>query len=110
MGPATGDPTALAMAWHARAFVHSRLGEQRQAISCYRHALALVGEREHPMARGVLVIVLAEFGDACQAAGDLPAAVQAWRQAVQVLDELGWPDLLGVGAKLEEAELSSPPG
>jgi DNA-binding SARP family transcriptional activator/tetratricopeptide (TPR) repeat protein len=110
MGPATGDPTALAMGWHARALVHRQLGESREAISCYRQALALVGEREHPMARGVLVIVLAEFGDACQAVGDLPAAVQAWRQAVQVLDELGWPDLLGVGARLEEAELSSPPG
>ncbi len=110
MGPATGDPTALAMAWHARAFVHSQLGEPRQAISCYRQALALVGERKHPMARGVLVIMLAEFGDACRAVGDLPAAVEAWQQAVQVLDELGWPDLLGVGARLEQAELSSPPG
>ncbi len=108
--PKTGDPTTLAMAWHARAFVHSQLGEQRQAISCYRQALALAGERKHPMARGVLVIMLAEFGDACRAAGDLPAAVQAWRQAVQVLRDLGWPDLLGVGARLEQADLPSPAG
>ena len=106
--PETGDPTVLAMAWHARAFVHSQLGEQREAISCYRQALALVGERKHPMARGVLVIMLAEFGDACRAAGDLPAAVEAWRQAVQVLRDLGWPDLLGVGARLEQAGLPSP--
>ena len=94
--PKTGDPTTLAMAWHARAFVHSQLGEQRQAISCYRQALALAGERKHPMARGVLVIMLAEFGDICRAAGDLPAAVEAWQQALQVLRDLGWPDLLGV--------------
>ena len=106
--PETGDPTVLAMAWHARAFVHSQLGEQREAISCYRQALDLVGERKHPMARGVLVIMLAEFGDACRAVGDLPAAVQAWRQAVQVLSDLGWPDLLGVGARLEQADLPSP--
>ena len=78
--PKTGDATTLAMAWHARAFVHSQLGEQRQAISCYRQALALAGERKHPMARGVLVIMLAEFGDICRAAGDLPAAVEAWRR------------------------------
>jgi DNA-binding SARP family transcriptional activator/tetratricopeptide (TPR) repeat protein len=108
--PETGDPTTLAMAWHARAFVHSQLGEQRQAISCYRQALALAGERKHPMARGVLAIMLAEFGDACQAVGDLPAAVEAWRQGVQVLRDLGWPDLLGVGARLEQAGLPSPAG
>ena len=106
--PETGDPTVLAMAWHARAFVHSQLGEQRQAISCYRQALALVGERKHPMARGVLVIMLAEFGDACRAVGDLPAAVAAWQQALQVLRDLGWPDLLGIGARLEQAGLPSP--
>ena len=108
--PETGDPTTLAMAWHARAFVHSQLGEPRQAISCYRQALALVGERKHPMARGVLVIMLAEFGDACRAVGDLPAAVEAWQQAVQVLRDLGWPDLLGVGARLEQASPHSPAG
>ena len=108
--PETGDPTTLAMAWHARAFVHSQLGEQRQAISCYRQALALAGERKHPMARGVLVIMLAEFGDICRAAGDLPAAVEAWQQALQVLRDLGWPDLLGVGARLEQADLPSPAG
>ena len=108
--PETGDPTTLGMAWHARAFVHSQLGDSRQAISCYRQALALVGGRKHPMARGVEVIMLAEFGDACRAAGDLPAAVEAWRQALQVLRDLGWPDLMGVGARLEQAGPPSPAG
>jgi hypothetical protein len=74
--------------------VHSHLGTQREAISCCRLALDLAGERKNPMARGVLVIMLAEFGDACRAVGDLPAAVAVWRLAVQVLDDLGWPDLL----------------
>jgi hypothetical protein len=86
------------MAWHARAFVHSQLAEQREAINCYRQALASVGERKNPMARGVLVIMLAEFGDACRAGG----------RAVQVLNDLGWPDLLGGGAVLEQADLPSP--
>jgi tetratricopeptide (TPR) repeat protein len=31
---------ALAEAWQALGLVHSRLGEHRQAISCYRQALA----------------------------------------------------------------------
>jgi DNA-binding SARP family transcriptional activator/tetratricopeptide (TPR) repeat protein len=108
--PESGDPTTLAMAWDARAFVHSQLGEPRQAISCYRRALALVGERKHPMARAVLVIMLAEFGDACRAVGERSAAVEAWLQAVQVLRDLGWPDLLGVGARLEQVGLPSPAG
>ena len=110
MTPETGDPTTLAIAWDARALVHSQLGESRQAISCYRQALAFAGERKHPLARAVLVSLLAEFGDACRAVGDLPAAVEAWRQAVQVLRDLGWPDLLGVGARLEQAGPPSPAG
>ena len=108
--PETGDPTTLAMAWHARAFVHSQLGEQRQAVSCYQQALALVGERKNPMARGVLVIMLAEFGDVCRAVGDLPAAVESWQQALQVLRDLGWPDLMGVGARLEQISPHNPAG
>jgi hypothetical protein len=71
-------------------------------------AVDLVGEWKNPMARGVLVMMLAEFGDACGAVGDLPAAAAAWRRAVQVVDDLGWPDLLGVGAGLERAGLPSP--
>ncbi len=108
--PETGDPTTLAFAWDALALVHSQLGEPRQAISCYRQALAFARERRHPLARAMLVSLLAEFGDASQAAGDLPAAVEAWQQAVQVLRDLGWPDLLGVGARLEQAGLPSPAG
>ena len=101
----TGDPTVSAMAWHARASVHSQLGQSREAVRCYRQALDLVGERKHPTARGVLVIMLAEFGDACRAVGDLPTATEAWQQALQVLSDLGWPDLLGVGTRLEQTPL-----
>jgi tetratricopeptide (TPR) repeat protein len=108
-GPATGDPTTLAMAWDALSLVHSGLGEPREAISCYRQALAFVRELEHPMARAQLLNLLAGLGDACRAAGDLPAAVEAWQQALQVLDDLGWPDLLDIGARLEQADLPSPP-
>jgi tetratricopeptide (TPR) repeat protein len=108
--PETGDPTTLAFAWDALALVHSQLGEQRKAISCYRQALAFARERRHPLARAMLVSLLAEFGDASQAAGDLPAAAGAWQQALQVLRDLGWPDLLGVGARLEQADLPSPAG
>jgi tetratricopeptide (TPR) repeat protein len=90
--------------------VHSRLGEPRDAISCYRHALAFARKRENSMARRWQVIMLADFGDACQASGDLPAAAGAWRQALQILDDLRLPDSMGVGARLEQAGLSSPRG
>jgi hypothetical protein len=61
------------------------------------------------MAHWVLGMVLAGYGDACQRAGDLPAAVEAWQQALQILHDLGWPDLLGVRARLEQASAPSPP-
>ena len=109
-GPATGDRTVPAMAWDALGIAHSRLGEPGQAMGCYRQGLALVRELKEPFGRAMLANMLAEFGDACQAAGDLPAAVQAWRQALQVLDDLGWPDLLGIGARLEQAGVPSLPG
>jgi hypothetical protein len=56
---------------------------------------------------------LALFRQTADQAGqrrDLSAAVEAWRQALQVLDDLGWPDLLGVGDRLEQAGAPSPPG
>jgi tetratricopeptide (TPR) repeat protein len=109
-GPATGDPTSLAFAWDALGVVDSRLGEPRQAMACYRHCLALVGELKNPFARGVLVRMLVGFGDACQAAGDLPAAVEAWQQAQQILRDQGWPENPRIRARLEQADPPSPPG
>lgn len=96
------------MSWHARAFVHSQLGEQRKAISCHRQALALVGERKNPMARGVLVIMLAQFGDACRAVGTCWQPSRPGGRSVQVLDDVRWPDLLGVDTRLEQGGLASP--
>jgi tetratricopeptide (TPR) repeat protein len=108
--PATGDPTALAMAWDTLGVVHSGLGEPGQAIGCYRQALALVHQLKYPMTLALMIMVLTEFGDACQATGDLPAAVEAWQQALQVLDDLGWPDLVGIHARLEQVGPPSPSG
>jgi DNA-binding SARP family transcriptional activator len=105
-----GDPTTLAFAWHALGLVHSRLGDPREAISCYQHALAFARKRENSMALKWLVIVLADFGDACQAAGDLPAAAGAWRQALQILDDLRLPDDMGVRARLEQTGPPDGPG
>ncbi len=109
VAPATGDPTSLVVAWDALGLVHSRLGEHRQAISCHRQALALAGQPKTPVARRMLASVLADAGDACRAAGDLPAARQAWQQALQILDDLRLADNLGLGARLEQAGPAGPP-
>jgi DNA-binding SARP family transcriptional activator/tetratricopeptide (TPR) repeat protein len=109
MAPEPGDPTNLALAWKALGLVHSRLGDYRQAISCYRQALALAQQRKTSLARNWLASLLADFGDACRAAGDLPAARQAWQQALQIRDELGLPDTRRIRARLEHASPPSPP-
>ncbi len=77
-GTEGGDPLNLDLNWSVLGLVHSRLGEHRQAISCYRQALAFARQRKTPLARRWLAAsLLADFGDACRAAGDLPAARQA---------------------------------
>jgi tetratricopeptide (TPR) repeat protein len=108
--PKAGDPTGLALAWDALGLVHSRLGEHRQAISCYRRALVLARERKNPLARRWLAGLLAGFGDACLAADDLPAAVEAWQQVLQILDDLGLSENRQIRARLEQAGPPSPPG
>ena len=109
LGPEAGDPTSLALAWTTLAVVHSQVGEHRQAVSCYRQALHLARARKTLMARRWLATIVAGLGAACRAAGDLPAAVQAWQEALQILDDLGLPDDLGIRARLERAGLA-PPG
>ena len=86
--------------------MHSQLGEQDQAISCYQQALALAREWKTPMARRMLASVLTDFGDACRATRDPSEAVGAWQRALQILDDLRLPDSLGVRERLEQA---SPP-
>jgi DNA-binding SARP family transcriptional activator/tetratricopeptide (TPR) repeat protein len=103
-GSQTGDPTGAAYSWKALGLVHSRLGEQQRAISCYQQALALARKWRTPLARRWLAGLLVNFGDACRAAGDLPAAAGAWQQARQILDDLHLPDDLGVRARLRQID------
>jgi tetratricopeptide (TPR) repeat protein len=102
-----GDPTNLAFGWNVLGSVHSRLGQHSQAITCYRHALALARQRKTRLARKWLASLLARLGDASKAAGDLPAARQAWQQAQQIRDDLGLPDTQS-GARFEQASTTEP--
>lgn len=110
LDPEGNDPMSPARAWGVLGLVHSRLGENRQAISCYRRALACTHEPQTRLSRKWLAGLLAGFGDALQAAGDLPAAAGAWRQALQILDDLGLPDNRRLRGKLEQAALTLGPG
>ena len=108
LGPDTGDPMTLARSWHVLGLVHSRLGEHPQAINCYRQALALAHQRKTLLARWSLASLLASSGDAHQAAGDLPAARQAWQRALHTLDDLGLPANRGIRARLNQARIPNP--
>jgi tetratricopeptide (TPR) repeat protein len=110
LGPEPGDPTNLALAWGVLGLVHHRCGERHDALSCYKQALLLANQWKTPLARRWLASLLADFGGACQTASDLPAAALAWQRALQILDELGLPDSLGVRAKLEHTGPPSPQG
>ena len=101
--PATGEPMILAFAWSELGLVHSQVGEHRQAISCYRQALSFARERKTTIARRWLAEMLVGYGDALQSAGDLSAALGAWQEALQIFDDLGLPDPLGVRARLKPA-------
>jgi tetratricopeptide (TPR) repeat protein len=108
LAPGSGDPMSLARSWHVLGLVHSRLGEHPQAISCYRQALALAQQRKTLLARWWLASLLTSFGDACKASGDLPAARQAWQQALHTLDDLGLPANRRIRARLEQARTPNP--
>jgi DNA-binding SARP family transcriptional activator len=110
LGPEPNDPTNLALAWGILGLVHYQLGERHHAVSCYQQALLLANQWKTPLARRWLASLLADYGDACAAASDLPAATEAWQQALWILNELGLPDSLGVRARLEESGPPSPPG
>jgi tetratricopeptide (TPR) repeat protein len=107
LDPEGSDPIHQARTYGLLGLVHSRQGEHRQAISAYQQALDAAPAWKAPLSRRVLAGLLANFGDACQAAGDPAAARQTWQQALQVLHDLGLPDNRRIRAKLE---LASQPG
>lgn len=86
--------------WDSVGAAHHHLGEYPEAVDCYTNALAIyreVGERYFEAA------TLAHLGQTWQAAGDPRAARTAWRQALDILDQLGHPDADQVRARLAAA-------
>jgi len=92
-----GNRRSEADTWDTLGYVHYRLGQWTEAVSCYRRGLELeerYGNRYHQ------AVVLYHIGDCLEPAGDRPAARQAWRQSLSILDDLGHPDATGVRLRL----------
>lgn len=80
-----------------RGYALRHLGEHDQAIACYQRALDLfrtLGDRTEE------ATTLAYVGDTHEAAGDRVAAVEAWRHALVIYEDLDHPDAAAVRAKL----------
>jgi len=71
--------------WSNSGHAHRHLGDHRQAIDCYHHALELLRRAGHARLE---VTILRRLGDSHQALGERDAALDAWRQALAVLEEL----------------------
>lgn len=79
------------------AYVYQHLGQHAESADCYSHAVELLDELGH---RYQKADTLAHAGDAHHADGNLPAARQAWTQALAILDDLHHPDAEPLRAKL----------
>jgi tetratricopeptide (TPR) repeat protein len=83
--------------------VHHRLGQQEAAIDSYRKALTLyteTGDRPNEAQ------ALTDLGDALETAGDHGDAHDAWRAALDILDELGHADADLLRARLADSRIS----
>jgi len=94
-----GNPECQADAWDMLGFVYTLSGESAAAITCYREALRVlpgIGPRSVlPRAK-----ILTDLGEAYEAVGDLQAAQRAWRDALQIFEDVGHPDADYVRARL----------
>jgi tetratricopeptide (TPR) repeat protein len=73
------------MTWHSLGYAHHHLGHYQQAATCLHHALDLFrtfGDRANE------ADTLNRLGDTHHAAGDTDAAIDDWKQALAILDEL----------------------
>ena len=71
--------------WSSSGHAHRHLGDHRQAIDCFQHAVGLLRRAGHARFEAT---ILRRLGDSHQALGELDAALDAWRRALAVLDEL----------------------
>ena len=83
-----GNSPGRAGAFDSLGYAHHHLGHYAEAISCFELAIDIEGTVGDPHRR---VEFLIHLGDSREAAGKRAAARHAWRQALDVCDELPAP-------------------
>ena len=96
-----GDPLNEAATWDSLGYSLLHLGRLEEAISCLRTAVGLI---EVLRTGYYQTTMLVHLGDAYHAAGQLPQARQAWREALAILEDLNHSDADQVRARLDGEE------
>jgi len=88
-------------------YAHHHLGRHGEAITSFERSVALLralGDRYYE------AVVLTHLGDVHHAAGQTDTAVQVWRCALIILDDLDHPDADQVRANLHDLQPTPGPG
>jgi DNA-binding SARP family transcriptional activator len=96
-----GDRCGEAHTWDSLGYAHQHLGHYAKAARCYQQAIGLyvdLGDR-HGQAE-----TLTHLGDMRCATSSPGAAVETWRQALDILEALHHPDADQVRDKLSRAD------
>jgi DNA-binding SARP family transcriptional activator/tetratricopeptide (TPR) repeat protein len=96
-----------AATWDSLGLVHHHLGDYKQAARCYEEAVRLhrtIGDR------GDEADVQIRLGDNYRASGLPHAARDAWKNALELLDELDHPGADEIRTKLRDLEEDRPLG
>jgi DNA-binding SARP family transcriptional activator/Flp pilus assembly protein TadD len=96
-----GDRCGEARTWDSLGYAHYHLGHYAKAARCYQQAIGLfvdLGDR-HGQAE-----TLTHLGDMRRAAASPQAAIETWRQALDILEALHHPDADQVRDKLGRAD------
>ena len=103
---AAGDSHNVANILDSIGYAYRHLGHHARAAACYRRAVHMYTELGYRYPRAK---TLGYAGDAHYAAGDLPAAQDAWQEALHILGELHHPDADRLRAELQALATGAPP-
>jgi len=98
-----GDRHGEAGTWDTLGYAEHQLGNLAGAVICYENALGLYRELGDRLGEST---ALTHLGDSLAAAGHPERARQAWQQALDILDDLHYPDADHVRAKLAGSRIS----
>ncbi|MEV6237869.1 BTAD domain-containing putative transcriptional regulator [Lentzea sp. NPDC051838] len=91
------DLDGQASTWDSLGYIHHHRGDHREAIECYQRSLDVFRSLgDHYWTADVLI----HLGDSHLAAGDAHAAGVAWKEALEILDDLGHPHADAVRSRI----------